>query len=67
MEVIAAITGIWTKIIAWLTSAITAIIPIFYDGSSGLTFMGVLAVCGLGFSVIFLVIGLIQNFLHFRG
>lgn len=67
MEVITAITGIWTKIITWLTSAITAVIPIFYDDSSGLTFMGVLAVCGLGFSVIFLVIGLIQNFLHFRG
>lgn len=66
MSVLGAITNVWTNIITWLTSAITAIIPIFY-GESGLTFLGVLAVCGLGFSVVFLVIGLIQNFLHFRG
>lgn len=67
MDIIVAITGVWSKIITWLTSAIASIIPIFYDGSTGLTFMGVLAICGLGISVIFLLIGLIQNFLHFRG
>ena len=66
-SVIESITGVFSAIGDWLASAVTDLIPMFYTAESGLTFLGVLAVCGLAFSVIFLVIGLIQNFLHFRG
>lgn len=64
--VISAITGVFTEIASWIAEAVTAITPMFY-GESGLTFLGTLAVCGLAFAVVFLIIGLIQNFLHFRG
>lgn len=66
MEVITAITGVFSAIGGWISDSVLDIIPMFY-GENGLTFLGVLAVCGLAFSVIFLIIGLIQNFLHFRG
>ena len=66
-QVISSITGVFTAIAEWIASAVTAITPMFYVAESGLTFLGTLAVCGLGFGVIFLIIGLIQNFLHFRG
>ena len=56
----------FSSIGTWISGAVTDLMPMFY-GTDGLTFLGVLAVSGLGFSVIFLVIGLIQNFLHFRG
>lgn len=68
---IGAITDVWTDIIDWVTGAIGDVQNIFYavpDGGSTaeLTFMGVLACLGLGISVVFLVIGVVQNFLRLR-
>ena len=70
MDILTAILAVFTAIGDWISSAVTSLMPMFYvasGDSAGLTFLGTLAVCGLGFSVIFLVIGIIQNFLHFRG
>lgn len=66
-SVLTAILAVFTAIGEWISTAVTALMPMFYVAGTGLTFLGVLAVAGLGFSVIFLVLGLIQNFLHFRG
>lgn len=65
--VLTAILEVFMAIGEWIPTAVNALIPMFYVAESGLTFLGVLAVCGLAFSVVFLLIGLIQNFLHFRG
>ena len=62
-----AITDVFTEIGTWMTSQVTALMPMFYTAESGLTFMGTLAVIGVGFSVIFLLVGIIQRFLHFGG
>lgn len=69
-SIISAITGVFTDIGNWIVSALQSMIPIFWTegtgGSGGsLTFLGVLAVCGLAFGVVFLVIGIIQRFLKF--
>ena len=63
---ITAITAVFTAIGDWIVSALLSLTAIFWT-ETGLTFLGVLAVCGLAFSVIFLIIGIIQRFLHFRG
>ena len=70
--VITSILAVFTAIGNWFVASFTQLIPIFWTAGSGsesgsLTFMGVLAVCGLGMSVIFLLIGIIQKFLHFAG
>lgn len=67
MTVLSAILEVFTSVGTWITTAVTNIMPMFYTAESGLTFLGVLAVAGLAFSVVFLVMGIIQNFLHFRG
>lgn len=67
MDILTAILAVFTAIGTWIGTSVTAIMPMFFVAETGLTFLGVLAVSGLGFSVIFLIIGLIQNFLHFRG
>ena len=64
--VLSAILAVFTAIGEWISTAVTALTPMFY-AEGALTFLGTLAVAGLGFSVIFLMIGIIQNFLHFRG
>lgn len=65
-SVLTAILAVFTAIGEWIGTAVTALMPMFY-AEGALTFLGVLAVAGLGFSVIFLLIGLIQRFLHFQG
>lgn len=67
MAILTAITDVFTSMSTWIVSAVTAVIPMFYDASTGLTFLGVLAVASLAISVVFLLIGIVQNFLHFRG
>lgn len=66
MGVLADILEVFDSIATWITSAVQNLIPMFWS-ADGLTFLGVLAVAGLSISVIFLIIGVIQNFLHFRG
>lgn len=65
--IITAITGVFTAIATWITDAIPTVVAVFYDSTDGLTFLGVLAVVALGISIFFLLMGLVQNFLHFRG
>lgn len=65
--VLIAILAVFTSVGEWISSAVTTLTPMFWSSADGLTFLGTLAVAGLAFSVAFLIIGLIQNFLHFRG
>lgn len=72
MGVLADILDVFTSVGEWIAEAVTNLIPMFYtapvgDTPGGLTFLGVLAVAGLAISVVFLILGVIQNFLHFRG
>lgn len=67
MEVFAAISKVFDGVMTWIIEAIVKVVPLFYSAESGLTFLGVLSVVGLSISVFFLLIGLIQNFLHLRG
>lgn len=67
MNVLEAILAVFLMVAEWISGAVTALIPMFWIAETGLTFLGVLAVAGLAVSVTFLLIGLIQKFLHFRG
>lgn len=67
MAVLQAILDVFESIGAWIVTAVSDMIPMFYVAESGLTFLGVLAVAGLGVSVVFLLIGIVQRFLHFAG
>lgn len=66
-SVLDAVLDIFSNVGTWISNAVTDLMPMFYSPTSGLTFLGVLATAGLAFSVIFLIIGVISNFLHFRG
>lgn len=65
--VLDSVMEVFTTVGEWIVGAVQDLIPMFWSSETGLTFLGVLAVAGLAFSVVFLVMGIIQNFLHFRG
>ena len=64
--IITALTAVFDGVMTWIISAINATIAVFWTGT-GLTFLGVLALIALAISIFFLLMGLIQNFLHLRG
>lgn len=66
-NVLTAVLAVFTMIGEWLVTTVPKLFGLFYSAENGLTFLGVLAVAGLAFSVIFLLVGIIQRFLHFRG
>ena len=65
-SVVEKIFAVFDAISTWISGAVTDLIPMFWDSAqSQLTFMGTLAVIGLGIGVVFLLIGIIQRFLKF--
>lgn len=65
-SVIVAMTAVFDAIFTWILGALQAVLAIFWTGEA-LTFLGVLALIALGISIFFLLVGVIQNFLHLRG
>lgn len=63
---ISAITTVWTEVLTWITTSLSSVQTLFY-AESNLTFLGVLAVIGVAIGIVFLLIGVIQNFLKLRG
>lgn len=66
-EILTSVLTVITAIGDWFVTTMPKLSALFYSSENGLTFFGVLAVAGLGFSVIFLLVKVIQNFMHFRG
>lgn len=66
-SVIGAITSVWTAIMEWITGALGDVQSVFFATEGGLTFLGTLAVISVAVGVAFLILGVIQNFLHLRG
>ena len=71
--VLESILAVFSAIGEWFADFVPTLYELFWTAPTGsatsgsLTFLGVLAVAGLAISVVFLVLGLIQRFLHFGG
>ena len=65
-SILSAILAVFSGVAAWFVEIIPVVVSIFY-AEGALTFMGYLAVIALSISVVFLLVGVISNFLHFRG
>ena len=66
LGVVDEVFSVFTKVGEWISSNLPTFVSLFYNSTTGLTFMGVLALCSLGISVCFLLLGIIQSFLKFR-
>lgn len=61
------ITTVWGEVMEWIISSLTAVQVVFYTADNKLTFLGTLAIIAVAIGIAFLLIGVIQNFLHLRG
>lgn len=66
MNIVTEMTEVFTSIMGWIITAIQSVIGVFWDAEAGLTFLGILAIVALGISIFFLLMGIIQSFLHLR-
>lgn len=67
-SLLTAIFAVFTAVGDWIMEALQDLTGLFWNATdNSLTFLGVLSLVALGISVIFLMIRVIQNFLHFRG
>ena len=71
MSLITAITGVFGGVGNWIVTFLQSLIPLFWTEGSGdkagsLTFFGILAVIGLAISVFFLLMRVVENFIHLR-
>lgn len=64
-SILSSILAVFAAVGEWIVSTFDTLVPLFYKDESGLTFIGVLAVAGLAFSIAFLLINLIKSWLRF--
>ena len=64
--ILAAILAVFSQVGTWIVTTLPTFFTLFY-AEGALTLLGTLGVAGLGISVIFLLIGIIQRFLKFQG
>lgn len=60
------ITTTWSDVMEWIISSLSDVQAVFY-AENQLTFLGTLAIIAVAIGIAFLLIGVIQNFLHLRG
>lgn len=66
-----AVTGVFGSIGDWIITFLQSLVKLFWTEGSGdttgqLTFFGILAIIGLAISVFFLLMRVVENFLHLR-
>lgn len=67
-SMVSQITDVFEGLGVWIADNFGNVMLVFYDTStSQLTLLGILAVAALAVSVFFLLMSIVQNFLHFRG
>ena len=67
MTIIESFVGVWTALIEYLVELFPTVIGLFYNPTTGLTFIGVMAVIMAGIALLLLVWNLIRSFFVMHG
>lgn len=60
-SILSAIGTMFTSVIGWITSTITSVTEIFYDGTTGFTFVGTLLLVAFGIGFVWVLINFIRG------
>lgn len=63
-NVVSAFTSVFSAIGDWFVTTFGNITDLFYSSENGLTFVGTLAILGVGISVILLIINTVRSWLQ---
>ena len=62
-DVLATVTEWVTGLVTLISSTITSIVSIFYDGTTGLTFLGIMVLIMFGIAIVRFVLRYVRGFL----
>ena len=66
MNIVTSITNVFGEISTWIVGQLGAVQELFWSADSGsLTFLGVLAIVGVGIACALMLINTVRSFLHF--
>lgn len=66
MNIVENVFAVFTNISEWIVSTVNAMVPVFYNTETGITFLGTMALCGLGVGIILLIFNIVKSFVQFR-
>lgn len=66
MNIVQQMFGVFSDVGTWMIDSIKDITALFWDAETGLTFIGTLALVGLGIAVIRMIIAMIRSFMQLR-
>lgn len=61
-----AVFDVFKAVSTWFIEAITGFVDLFYDAESGLTFLGIMALVGIGIAVARMLFAIITSFVQMR-
>ena len=65
-NILTAIFAVFVQVSQWIVQTLPTFFTLFYvDGA--LTLLGCLSIAGIGIATCFLLLGIIQRFMHFAG
>ncbi len=64
-NLVTSVFDVFSKVGEWFVEVIPSMLSIFYSETTGLTIIGILALCGLGIGTILMVFNLVRNFFNF--
>lgn len=59
--ILQAIGDVIAEVITWLSTSITSVVAMFYNATTGFTFLGVLLLVGFGLSFVWVLINFIRG------
>lgn len=66
-DLITSVFDVFSSIGTWFADNIPSMLSVFWNDETGLTVLGVLALAGLGISIIMMVFNFIRGFFSFGG
>lgn len=66
-SIVTAVFAIFQEIASWFLDSLLDFVQLFYSAEDGLTFIGVMALVGIGIGVVRMLFAIITSFVQFRG
>lgn len=65
-SIVSTVFNVFTDVSTWFVDALASVVNLFYS-EGNLTFLGVMALVGLGIGVTRMVIAMVTSFIQFKG
>lgn len=66
-DIVSTVFNVFTSVGTWFIDSLADFVAMFYNAETGLTFIGVMALVGIGLAVARMLFAIITSFVQLRG